>query len=50
MSKFFAIIAFAVALPMSNSAHAYIKCDKIEKESKKKKCEKKMAKSVARQE
>ncbi len=48
MSKFFAIIAFAVALPMSNPAHAYIKCDKIDNAGKKKKCEKKMAKAVAK--
>ena len=30
MTKFFAVIAFAIALPMSNPAHAYIKCDKKE--------------------
>ncbi len=48
MSKFFAIIAFAVALPMSNPAHAYIKCDKIDNAGKKKKCEKKTAKAIAK--
>ena len=46
MTKFFAIVAFAVALPMSNSAHANIKCDKIEKAGKKAKCEKKMGKKL----
>lgn len=49
MSKFFAIIAFAVALPLSTPAHAYIKCDKKEDPKKKKKCEKNMAKSLAKQ-
>jgi len=49
MSKFFAIIAFAVALPMSNPAHAYIKCDKKADAKAKKKCEKNMAKSIAKQ-
>ncbi len=49
MSKFFAIIAFAIALPMSSPAHAYIKCDKKEDAKKKKKCEKNMAKSLAKQ-
>jgi len=48
MSKFFAIIAFAVALPMSNPAHAYIKCDKMEDAKKKKKCEKNTSKSLAK--
>ena len=33
---------------LSNPAHAYIKCDKMEKESKKKKCEKKMDKKLAK--
>jgi hypothetical protein len=49
MSKFFAIIAFAVALPMSNTAEAYIKCDKMEDAKKQKKCEKNMAKSLDKQ-
>ena len=49
MSKFFAIVAFAVALPMSNPAHAYIKCDKKEDAKAKKKCEKNMDKSLAKQ-
>jgi hypothetical protein len=48
MSKFFAIFAFAVALPMSNSAHAFIKCDKVEDAKKQKKCTKKMTKSLAK--
>ncbi|MBC8454807.1 MAG: hypothetical protein H8D71_01220 [Deltaproteobacteria bacterium] len=48
MSKFFAIFAFAVALPMSNSAHAFIKCDTMEDAKKQKKCNKEMTKSVAK--
>jgi len=48
MSKFFAIFAFAVALPMSNPAHAFIKCDKMEVAKKQKKCTKKMTKSLAK--
>ena len=48
MKQFLAVLAFAIALPMSNPAHAYIKCDKIEKASKKKKCEKKMDKRLAK--
>ena len=48
MSKFFAIFAFAVALPMSNPAHAFIKCDKVENAKKQKKCTKKMTKSLAK--
>ena len=49
MSKFFAIIAFAIALPMSNPAHAYIKCDKKEDAKAKKKCEKNTAKRLEKQ-
>ena len=48
MKQALALLAFAVALPLSNPAHAYIKCDKIEKESKKKKCVKKMDKKLAK--
>ena len=48
MKQVIAVLAFAVALPLSNPAHAYIKCDKIEKASKKKKCEKKMDKKLAK--
>ncbi len=49
MTKFFAVIAFAIALPMSNPAHAYIKCDKKEDAKAKKKCEKNMAKAIEKQ-
>ena len=49
MTKFFAVMAFAIALPMSNPAHAYIKCDKKADAKAKKKCEKNMAKSIANQ-
>ncbi len=48
MKNLLAIAAFAVALPLSNPAHAYIKCDAKEDAKKKKKCEKKMAKSLAK--
>jgi hypothetical protein len=48
MSKFFMIFAFAVALPMSNPAHAFIKCDKIDNAKKQKKCTKKATKSLAK--
>ena len=47
MKQALAVLAFAIALPLSSPAHAYIKCDKIEKASKKKKCEKKMDKKKA---
>ena len=48
MNKFLAICAFALAMPMSNPAFAYIKCDKKADAKKKKKCEKKMAKTLAK--
>ena len=48
MKQALAVLAFAIALPLSSPAHAYIKCDKIEKASKKKKCEKKMDKKLAK--
>ena len=48
MSKIFAVLAFAIALPMSNPAHAYIKCDEMADAKKKKKCEKNMSKSIAK--
>jgi hypothetical protein len=48
MTKFFAIIAFAIALPASNPAFAYMKCDKMDNAKKKAKCEKKMKKSLAK--
>ncbi len=48
MSKFLAIFAFAVALPMSSPAHAFIKCDEMTDAKKQKKCEKKMAKNIAK--
>ena len=49
MTKLFTVLAFAVALPMSNPAHAYIKCDKKQDEKAKAKCEKSMAKTIANQ-
>jgi|GEM_PF-4402115 len=48
MKHILTVLAFAVALPLSNAAHAYVKCDKIEKASKKAKCEKKMDKKLAK--
>jgi hypothetical protein len=47
MNKFIAICAFALALPMATPAHASIKCDKVASK-KKKKCEKKFAKSIGK--
>ena len=49
INKLFAVVAFAVALPLSSPAHAYIKCDKKQDEKAKKKCEKNMAKTIANQ-
>ena len=46
MKQALAIVAFAVAIPMSSPAHAYIKCDKIEDAKKKKKCVSKMDKKL----
>jgi len=48
MKQALAIAAFAVAIPLSSPAHAYIKCDKIEDAKKKKKCESKMTKNLAK--
>jgi len=49
MTKLFAILALAIAIPMSNPAHAFIKCDKMDDAKKQKKCEKNTAKSLAKQ-
>jgi hypothetical protein len=49
MTKYIAIIGLLLALPMSNSAHAFIKCDKMDDAKKQKKCEKSAKKSLDKQ-
>jgi len=49
MTKYLTILGFVVALPMSNPAHAFIKCDKIEDSKKQKKCEKTAQKALDKQ-
>jgi hypothetical protein len=48
MSKYLAILGLVLALPMSNPAHAFIKCDKMDDKAKKK-CEKSAQKALDKQ-